>query len=56
MEEMNPTQQYGAKAFDGEERRTGQQRYEGEERRKGAQVEEIPDDVQPGMQNPAPTD
>lgn len=54
MEEHNPTQQYGAKSF--EERRHAQQPYEGEDRRKGAQVEEIPDDVQPGMQNPAPTD
>ncbi len=56
MEEPNPTQQYGAKSFDGEERRRGQHPYEGEDRRKGAQVEEIPDDAQPGMQNPAPTD
>ena len=56
MEELNPTQQYGAKAFDGEERRHAQQPYEGEDRRKGSEVEEIPDDVKPGMQNPAPTD
>ena len=54
MEELNPTQQYGAKAFDGEDRRKSQQEYEGEDRRKAAQSGQ--EDVQPGMQNPAPTD
>jgi hypothetical protein len=47
MEEFNPTQQYGAKPFDGVERRTGQQRYEGDERRKQEMpFEEIEDKPQ----------
>jgi hypothetical protein len=34
MEELNETQQYAARSFDGEDRRKSQQAYEGDDRRR----------------------